>query len=102
MINAALMARKRYGPGRNYMVPWNKMIYYLDGLWTPLPVTTEGHLVEFALMNKVDYIIREIYTKQISKEEILGNVPFGLKINWIYLSEDKEYGVIFYELRDRK
>jgi 4-amino-4-deoxy-L-arabinose transferase-like glycosyltransferase len=76
---AALMARKTFGPGKNYMVQWNKMIYYLDGLWTPEPIANHGQMLDFARKNNVDYLIWEYFDRQMSDEE-LANAPPDLKL----------------------
>jgi 4-amino-4-deoxy-L-arabinose transferase-like glycosyltransferase len=96
--NAALMARQRFGPGRNYMVQWNKMIYHLDGLWTPVPITSRSRMLEFARRNNVEYVIWEYHGRDVSDEQLIGDVPPGLKLAGIYRSEDLEYCAAFYEL----
>jgi hypothetical protein len=96
--NAALMARQKFGPRRNYMLQWNKMIYYLDGLWTPMPITGYRRMLEFARHNKVDYIVLEYSGGAFADSMRRGAIPPpGLSLAGIYRSEDFEYCAAFYE-----
>lgn len=94
---AAEMARQRFGPGRNYMVSWNKMIYYLDGLWTAEPIADFPDLMRFAVRNNVDYFIREVETSNISAADVAGTPP-GLRVAAVYQSSRIDYAVIFYQI----
>lgn len=94
---AAEMARQRFGPGRNYMLPWNKMIYYLDGLWTAEPVTDFSSMMTFAVNNKVEYIIREAAQSDISVAD-MANAPPGLRLAAVYQSPRIDYAVLFYQV----
>ncbi len=96
--NAALMARQLFGPGRNYMVQWNKMIYYLDGLWTPMPITSHSRMLEFARRNKVDYVIGEYDGLAVTDKQLVDGVPSGLQLIGVYRSEDLEYCAVYYKL----
>jgi len=101
MRDAALMARGKFGPGHNYMVNWNKMIYYLDGLWTPFPIAdTLTDLLDFARRNNVDYIVRDLDDNEIDMpdSDLFRNTPPGLKLAGIYRSKDLNYAVSFYEV----
>jgi hypothetical protein len=92
------MARQKFGPRRNYMLQWNKMIYYLDGLWTPMPITGYRRMLEFARHNKVDYIVLEYSGGAFADSMRRGAIPPpGLSLAGIYRSEDFEYCAAFYE-----
>jgi 4-amino-4-deoxy-L-arabinose transferase-like glycosyltransferase len=94
---AAEMARQRFGPGRNYMVSWNKMIYYLDGLWTAEPIANFPDMMRFAISNNVEYIVRESATSEMSGAD-LEMVPPGLKLAAVYRSPRIDYTVAFYRV----
>lgn len=94
---AAEMARQQFGPGRNYMVSWNKMIYYLDGLWTAEPITDFPNMMRFAIRNNVEYIVREIEASGISADD-LANAPEGLRLAAVYRSPRIDYAVLFYQI----
>lgn len=95
--NAALMARDLFGPGRNYLVPWNKMIYYLDGLWTAEPLTDFPNLMQFIYRNKVDYIVREMEQQGVSDAD-LAITPPGIRVAAVYRSPRINYMVVFYQV----
>jgi 4-amino-4-deoxy-L-arabinose transferase-like glycosyltransferase len=95
--NAGRMARERFGPGRNYMVGWNKMIYHLDGLWTPEPITTFTNMIKFARRNKVDFVVWENLDREVSDEELQNAGP-GLHLVGVYRSREIVYTASFYEL----
>ena len=94
---AALGARQYFGPGHNYLVVWNKMIYYLDGLWTPEPITDFKKMIQFARQNSVEYIIKEIPDQSVSVEDMV-NVPPEVKLAWYYHSPLYEYTAVIYRL----
>jgi hypothetical protein len=96
--DAARIARELFGPGRNYMVEWNKMIYYLDGLWTPMPITSQERLIEFARRQNVDIVIREYPGWEWTDEQLMNYAPRGLKLEGFYRSTDQEYIAVFYRL----
>jgi hypothetical protein len=96
--NAALTARGLFGPGKNYMVEWNKMIYYLEGLWTPMPITTHANKIAFARRHMVDYIIQEYPGWEWKNDELLSFKPSGLKLVGLYRSDDGEYIAAYYKL----
>ena len=95
--NAAQMARNIFGPGRNYLVGWNKMIYYLDGLWTAEPITDFPNLMEFIRRNNVDYIVREIDPQGVSDSD-LAITPPGIRLAAVYRSPRISYMVAFYQV----
>jgi len=95
--NAGQMARRLFGAGRNYMVPWNKMIYHLDGLWTATPVADYPDMIMFARRNNVDYIVTEADSNLVSAKE-LANVPPGVRLAAVYESPRINYLVAFYQV----
>lgn len=94
---AAEMARQQFGPGRHYMSPWNKMIYYLDGLWTAEPVADYRDMMSFAIRNNVEYIVKEISPSEVPAAE-LATVPPGLRLAAVYRSPRIDYSVLFYQI----
>ncbi|MSN27283.1 MAG: hypothetical protein GJV46_15635 [Geobacter sp.] len=93
---AAEMASRTFGPGRNYMVRWNKMIYYLDGLWTAEPVADYFSQLQYARRNGAEYIVKEIYA-DVSDNDLMATPP-GIKLAGVYRSERISYGVAYYRI----
>lgn len=93
---AAEMARQTFGPGRNYMVPWNKMIYYLDGIWTAQPVADYFNQLQYARRNGVEYIVVEIPADVPDAE--LQATPPGVSLAAVYRSDRINYGVAYYSV----
>ena len=93
---AAEMAPRIFGPGRNYMSPWNKMIYYLDGIWTAEPVADYFSQLQYARKNGVEYIVREFFDSVTDDE--LKMAPPGISLAAVYRSQRINYGVAFYRV----
>lgn len=94
---AGEFARQQFGPGRNYMVPWNKMIYYLDGLWTAEPIADFPDMMRFAIRNNVDYYVREVEASNLTVAGVTGTPP-SLRVAAVYQSPRIDYAVIFYQI----
>jgi hypothetical protein len=94
---AGLWAAQRFGPGKNYMVSWSKIIYYLNGLWTPYPVADYNEVLAFARANQVDYIVVEMAGAPDDMEQ-LTKTPAGIKFADLYVSSTLPYAVAFYRL----
>ena len=94
---AGLWAAHRFGPGKNYMVSWSKIIYYLNGLWTPYPVADYGEVLAFARANRVDFIVMEIVGERYSIEQLMKTPP-GIQLADLYVSTTLPYAVAFYRL----
>lgn len=92
---AGQWAAARYGAGKNYMVPWNKMIYYLNGLWTALPVATPRECFEYARRNRVDILVLEIPNPGIPDSDLATIAP-GFSLDAVYHSASSPYRVAFY------
>lgn len=88
-------AAAHYGAGKNYMVSWNKMIYYLDGLWTALPVATPNEIYAYAIRNRVDLLVFEVTQPEIPDMELISAAP-GFALDSIYHSDSFPYRVAFY------
>ena len=93
---AGLWAAATFGPGKNYMVAWNKMIYYLNGLWTPEPVAGAMEIYKFAASNHVDLFVKEVFEPGISDVDLKSGPP-GFKLAQIYRSDSPDYRVAFYQ-----
>jgi hypothetical protein len=96
--NAGRWGAERFGPGKNYMVPWSKIVYHLNGLWTALPVAADPDLLVWASRNKVDYIVLENKGERSGMEP--GHIP-GLEHAGRYRSASFPYSVDFYRLSAR-
>ena len=88
-------AAAHYGAGKNYMVSWNKMIYYLDGLWTALPVAAPIEINAYAIRNHVDLLVFEVTEPEIPDLELISAAP-GFALDSIYHSDSSPYRVAFY------
>lgn len=95
---AALMARRKFGPNRNYMVAWNKMIYYLDGFWTADPITDHySKSLAYARQNGAEFIVKEYFNERPSDEEI-AQTPEGVRVGAVYRSPRFNYTAVFFEV----
>jgi 4-amino-4-deoxy-L-arabinose transferase-like glycosyltransferase len=86
----------RFGPGKNYMVRWSKIVYYLDGLWTAWPVTDYPQLIAYARRNGVDYLVVELVGAESMAEP--EKPPYGLELAGLYRSASSPYAAAFYRL----
>ncbi len=100
MVEVARLAGEwgaaRFGPGKNYMVRWDKIVYYLDGIWTAFPVADVPQIMDYARRNKVDYIVLELDARP-DRESLL-NAPAGLRFAGLYDSDRFAYVVVFYRV----
>lgn len=107
--SAEIMARRSYaadaekagrwiaqtlGPGHNYMVPWSKLIYPLNGLWTAAPVAEYPRLHDFALQQGAEYFLVEMDGSVPMKQ--IKETPPGLKYVTMYRSPQSGYTVAVY------
>jgi 4-amino-4-deoxy-L-arabinose transferase-like glycosyltransferase len=92
---AGQWAALRYGPGKNYMVTWNKMIYYLNGLWTPLPVADPIATYRYALRNRVDLLVLEVHDPEFPDAGLASAAP-GFILDSVYHSKTSTYRVAFF------
>lgn len=93
-------AVRRFGSGRTYMATWSKLVYYLDGLWVPEPITDMPQLLTFARSRKVDYIVKEVVGNAVSIAD-MQNTPPGIRLTGLYVSPDGTYKVGFYRLENQ-
>ena len=91
-------AYRRFGPGRNYMAKWSKLIYYLNGTWTAYPLAPYSKLLEYAKKHKVDYIVVE--SQNPEEMPTLKTPPPGLELVEILESRQYVYTVAFYKLAE--
>ncbi|BCS52964.1 glycosyltransferase family 39 protein [Geobacter sp. SVR] len=92
---AGQWAALRYGPGKNYMVAWNKMIYYLNGLWTALPVADPPATYRYAVRNHVDLFVIEVHNAEVPDAGLASAAP-GFALDSVYHSEATPYRVAFF------
>jgi hypothetical protein len=89
------LASKRFGPGRNYMVRWSKVIYYLNGFWTAFPVADHANVLGYAKKHNVDYIVYEIRNET---EMTVDREKPGLELVDVIKSDQYLYMLAFYRL----
>ena len=82
------------GPGHNYMVPWSKLIYPLDGLWTATPVAEYPRLHAFAVSQGAEFLLAEI-DGTVPVDEVTKTPP-GLNFVTMYRSPQSGYTVAIY------
>lgn len=82
------------GPRHNYMVPWSKLIYPLNGLWTAAPVAEYNQLHAFALRQGAEFFLVE--TDGSVPEKQIEATPPGLKFVTMYRSPQSGYTVAVY------
>jgi hypothetical protein len=97
VVRVGAWMSQRFEPGKNYMIQWSRLIYYLNGLWTPDPLAETDAILKFAKMSGVDYIVKEIFDPNMSLQDIK-NTPPGVKFTDIYVSKDGAYKVAFFQL----
>ncbi len=91
-------AAERFGAGKNYMVMWSKLVYYLNGYWTPLPMASIADIRSYAIANRVDYIVFEART---SDEMAAMEKPIpGLELVETIASQNYYYKLAFYRIAD--
>ena len=76
------------------MVPWSKLIYPLNGLWTAAPVAAYPQLHAFALKQGAEFYLVEM-DGSVPVEQIMGAPP-GLKFVTMYRSPQSGYTVAVY------
>jgi len=92
---AGQWAAAHYGAGKNYMVTWNKMIYFLNGLWTPLPVATPDEIHAYAISNHADLLVAEVRRREVPDAALASALP-GFTLDSVYHSDSSPYRVAFY------
>jgi len=107
--SAEIMARRSYaaeaekagrwiaqtlGPGHNYMVPWSKLIYPLNGLWTAAPVAEYPRLHAFAERQGAEFFLVEMDGSVPATQ--IEEAPPGLKFVTMYRSPQSGYTVAVY------
>lgn len=94
---AGLWIAQSLGPGHNYMVPWSKLIYHLNGLWTAAPVAEYPQLHDFAMRQGAEYYLIEMDGSVPAKQ--IEETPPGLKYVTMYRSPQSGYTVAVYLFR---
>lgn len=89
---------QQFGPGKNYMASWSKIIYYLEGQWTALPVADLPELLRYARRNEVDYIVVE--TAGAASAATIA-APEGTELAGVYRSSVSPYAAVFFRLLPR-
>jgi 4-amino-4-deoxy-L-arabinose transferase-like glycosyltransferase len=94
-----ILARQRFGPGRNYLAPWSKFVYYLDGFWTPKPLGTDTELLTYAKTHEVDYLVNEALSQEEIQKLYNQAPPPGFEVVGILRSSRADYALAFYRLQ---
>jgi hypothetical protein len=76
------------------MVPWSKLIYPLDGLWTAMPVAEYPQLHAFAEREGAEFLLVE--RDETASVEQLMEAPPGLKYVTMYRAPQSGYTVAVY------
>ncbi len=92
-------AAHRFGPGKNYLTVWNKSIFYLDGLWTPMPMASQYQIIQYAVKHKVDFAVFELATANVNDKDLQA-APQGFTFVDRYRSSNYDYILAFYRLND--
>jgi 4-amino-4-deoxy-L-arabinose transferase-like glycosyltransferase len=92
--NAGRWIAQTLGPGHNYMVPWSKLIYHLNGIWTAMPVAEFPRLHAFAMQQGAEYLLVEM-DGAFTVNQIAESPP-GLKYATMYRSPQNGYTVAVY------
>jgi 4-amino-4-deoxy-L-arabinose transferase-like glycosyltransferase len=87
---------RRFGPGVNYLVPWSRIVYYLDGYWTPMPVAALEDILMFGRRNGAQLLVLEM-NADVPDAELTRPIP-GLALVDVYRSDTVPYAVAFYRL----
>lgn len=82
------------GPGHNYMVPWSKLIYPLNGLWTATPVADYPRLYAYALQQGAEFFLVEL--DGVIEAKQIEDAPPGMKFVTLYQSPESSYKVAVY------
>lgn len=91
--------QKRLNGHPNYMTYWSKLVYYLDGRWTALPVASLSDTIAYARKHKVDYIVREGGGAVWENEMVTSvNSETDLNLAAIYREPYSEYRVVFFKV----
>jgi len=76
------------------MVPWSKLIYPLNGLWTAAPVAEYNQLHAFAMQQGAEFYLAEMDGSVPEKQ--IEEAPPGLKFVTMYRSPQSGYTVAVY------
>jgi hypothetical protein len=81
------------------MAPWSKLVYYLDGFWTPAPLVKDEELFPYAQAHGVDYLVKEaVSVKEIQSLHNQGPPP-GFEPMGILRSVRFDYALGFYRVQ---
>ena len=86
----------QFGQGRNYMVPWSKLAYWLDGKWTAFPVAPPGDLLDYGRRQGAEFVVIE-FRGAASRDDVIRPFP-GVEFVGAYASEKIPYVAAFYRI----
>ena len=84
------------GPGKNIMIQWSPLVYYLQGFWVARPVADIKEMIAYARRNNVDYVVVDIQSEAITVDDML-RWP-GLRAVGFYVSATTPLKVGFYRI----
>lgn len=91
--------RSRFGSGAVYMMKWSRLVYYLGGRWTPLPVSSTNRVIEYGRANGAGYIVEELVGDETLKGPSFLGTP-GLALEYMYESRSIPYVVMVWKIED--
>lgn len=92
-------AAQKFGPGKNYMAVWDKSIFFMDGIWTPMPMGSDFQIIDFAIKHKVDFAVFELANMSVTDKDLQA-APHGFTFVDRYRSPEFDYVLAFYRLKD--
>lgn len=92
-------AAQKFGPGKNYMTVWDKSIFFMNGIWTPMPMGSNFQIIQFAIKHKVDFAVFELANIAVTDEELQA-APHGFTFVDRYRSPEFVYILAFYRLNN--
>lgn len=94
---AAEHAVRAFGAGANYMAGWSKIVYFLDGLWTALPVGKPEDILRYGKSNGAQYVVLELGDNRLPNDYLARLMP-GTQLAGVYRSRQLTYSAAFYRI----
>jgi hypothetical protein len=95
---AGLWALRRFGAGHNYMIGWSKIVYYLDGIWTALPIAPLPGILSYARKHGAEFLVLETSDAGIDERALAQIIP-NATLAGVYRSTELPYIAVFYRFR---
>lgn len=98
-MNAGRDVRNKFGSGAVYMMRWSRLVYYLGGRWTQLPVSSNERIIEYGRANGAGYIVEELVGDETVEGPRFLGTP-GLELKYMYQSSGTPYVVMVWKIED--